>query len=205
LNLSNTYRVSPNRFWKVDGILRPGFKANAKFTFNGRTPTASSAASGWLDQSLITDEQKLVLLFRSSTASDWQISNAVRNTLSSTTDKFGNFQLDSLMLGEYALAELDTILGVSESAAPEDDPFQIYPNPVMDNIQISWKSIDARPAACELVDVSGKCLGYIPVFNTENFLSIPVNHLPAGTYFVRIHLNDKSVRVKQVIIIGNKN
>ena len=188
------YRLSPNRYWKVDGILKPGLVAKLRFTYNGRT---AGTSSGWLDHDLVTDETKLVLLYRPDNRSDWQVTNATRTTFSSTTDKFGNFVLDSLMLGEYTFAELDSSLGVKSSI---EGTFELlaFPNPSKDFVELNWKDVSVEYV--ELNDIQGRSLGRIPVSKGDQQVKIPVSHLTPGSYLVRVVSLDGrvSTRVVQV-------
>jgi aminopeptidase N len=188
------YRLSPNRYWKVDGILKPGLVAKLKFTYNGRT---AGTSSGWLDQDLVTDETKLVLLYRPDNRSDWQVTNATRTTFTSTIDKFGNFVLDSLMLGEYTFAEIDSSLGIKNEV---ENTFEllVFPNPSKDFVEINWKDVSAEYV--ELTDIQGRSLGRVLVSRGDQQVKIPVSHLTPGSYLVRVVSLDGrvSTRVVQV-------
>lgn len=188
------YRLSPNRYWKVDGILKPGLDAKLKFTYNGRI---TSTSAGWLDHDLVTDETKLVLLYRPDNRSDWQVTNATKTTFTSTTDKFGNFVLDSLMLGEYAFAEIDSSLGLKDSPISHFE-LVVFPNPAKDFVELGWK--DVRVEFVELVDLQGRLLGRVPVSKVDTSAKIPVSHLTSGSYLVRVVSLDGrvSTRVVQV-------
>jgi hypothetical protein len=168
--------------------------AKLKFTYNGRT---AGTSSGWLDQDLVTDETKLVLLYRPDNRSDWQVTNATRTTFTSTTDKFGNFVLDSLMLGEYTFAELDSSLGVNSSI---ESTFEllVFPNPSKDFVELNWKDVSVEYV--ELTDIQGRSLGRIPVSRGDQQVKIPVSHLTPGSYLVRVVSLDGrvSTRVVQV-------
>ncbi len=93
--------LSPNRYWKVDGILSPSFKAKARITYNGKV-----GSDGYLDMELVEfTEDSLHLLYRENTADDWrEFPYYTKNTLGASDNKFGIIDLDSLFLGEYVLA-----------------------------------------------------------------------------------------------------
>jgi hypothetical protein len=186
------YRLSPNRYWKVDGILKPGFEATMKFSYNGRT---ASSSAGWLDQDLVTDESKLFLLYRPDNRSDWQVTDAARTTFTSITDKFGYFVLDSVMLGEYVFAEIDSSLGLK---TVKDSSFElmVFPNPAKDLVEITWK--DDAVEYVELNDLQGRSLGRIPVSKGNHSVKLPVSHLTAGSYLVRLVTMDGRVETKVV-------
>ncbi|MGD0709662.1 MAG: M1 family metallopeptidase [Bacteroidales bacterium] len=88
------YRISPNGYWKIDGIFPAGFSASGKFQYNSNKsdfdetllPTAASADS-------------LLLLYRSSTADDWHtVKHSIKGTSSS-----GYLSVQTLQKGEYTL------------------------------------------------------------------------------------------------------
>jgi hypothetical protein len=157
----------------------------------------AETSSGWLDQDLVTDETKLVLLYRPDNRSDWQVTNATRTTFTSTTDKFGNFVLDSLMLGEYTFAEIDSSLGL-KNEAENNFELLVFPNPSKDFVEINWKDVSAEYV--ELTDIQGRSLGRILVSRGDQQVKIPVSHLTPGSYLVRVVSLDGrvSTRVVQV-------
>jgi aminopeptidase N len=175
------YRLSPNRFWRVDGVLRDGWKASGKFTYNGRT---NSTSSGWLDNELITDETKLVLLYRKDRKDDWRVTPATQNVNSSTTDKFGSFLIDSLMLGEYTFAELDSSLGVKPISTLENTSLKLFPNPAKTQISMTWEKEDMRFA--ELFDLRGQSLGRLMIPPGMRGWVFPTEHLASGTYVMKL-------------------
>jgi aminopeptidase N len=189
------YRLSPNRYWHIDGVLRDGFKASAKFTYNGRT---SSTSSGWLDNELITDETKLVLLYRKDNGSDWTVLDATKNTLSSTTDKYGSFTLDSLMLGEYTFAEIDSSLGIQPITIEENSSLKVFPNPAKTQVSLTWEKEDMRYA--ELFDMSGRSMGRLMIPSGMRGWVFPVEHLAAGTYLMRLETKRGKFVQSKVII-----
>jgi aminopeptidase N len=186
------YRLSPNRYWKVDGILKPGFAATMKFSYNGRT---ASSSAGWLDQDLITDESKLVLLYRPDNRSDWQVTDAARTTFTSITDKFGYFVMDSVMLGEYVFAEIDSSLGI-KSVEKNNFEFLVFPNPSKDFVELNWKDVSVQYV--ELNDLQGRSLGRMPVSKGDHNAKLPVSHLTAGSYLVREVTVDGRVETRVV-------
>jgi hypothetical protein len=84
-NNVNHYRLSTQHYWKIDGILTPGFKASVKFYFDGRkTISHTPGSSNYLDTCLTQfTADSLILLYRKNTADDW------REVTSYTKAKFG--------------------------------------------------------------------------------------------------------------------
>lgn len=177
------YRLSNRRFWRVDGIVNENFKAELKFTYNGRTQGTSS---GWLDHELIEDEELLYLMYRKDPSDDWVVADAEQRTFSSTTDKFGNFRIDSLMLGEYTFAVLDSSLSINDSKFNEElNEIQIYPNPSNNHVKVIWTKLNIT--AIDIYDIQGKHLGNIPVNQGETSKDLNISHLQPGSYLLRLH------------------
>ncbi len=188
------YRLSPNRYWKVDGRLNSDYRASLKFTYNGRTLGTNS---GWLDHDLVIDETKLQLLWRPDNRSDWQVLPATRTTFSSTTDKFGNFVLDSLRLGEYTFAELDSSLGIAKPILDAKSSVQLFPNPAREAIQVKFTG--ERPRLMELLSIEGRILAAATVSRSAEMHTFPLSHLAAGLYLVRCRFEDGRVETQSFV------
>lgn len=179
----SVYQPSNRRFWRVDGVLKDGFRASLKFTYNGRTLGTSS---GWLDHELITNEENLYLMYRENPSRDWRVIDAEQQTFSSLTDKFGNFTVDSLMLGEYTFAVIDSSLSIDDYNFNNYlTEIQIFPNPSINRIEINW----AKPtiASIDIFDIQGKHFGNIPVNQGETSKDLNISHLQPGSYLLRLH------------------
>ncbi|WP_027385369.1 endonuclease [Chryseobacterium gregarium] len=74
-------------------------------------------------------------------------------------------------------------MSISEDIHVKTDKFQIYPNPVQDDIFISGKADDVKSA--QILDFSGKLIYYehLPFKHKRN---IPVDNLPAGSYLLKL-------------------
>lgn len=185
ISSSNPYRLSPNRYWKVDGILDPGYKASLKFTFNGRTLGTNS---GWLDHDLVTDETKLFLMWRPDNRSDWEVLPAIRTTFSSTTDKFGNFVLDSLRLGEYTFAELDSSLSLPHVLTLKSPYVEVFPNPAAERTEVRWDGASVK--RIELFSSDGRSMGSRIPAKGDRVMQWETSHLTSGNYRFVVHFED---------------
>ncbi|MEX1189736.1 MAG: M1 family aminopeptidase [Bacteroidia bacterium] len=193
----SVYQLSNRRFWRVDGVLKDGFQASLKFTYNGRTQGTSS---GWLDHELITSEENLYLMYRENPSKDWRVIDAIQQTFSSTADKFGNFTVDTLKLGEYTFAVIDSSLSIEDEnlLSKEDDvQITIYPNPSKSAIQLNWTNVN--PTSIGIFDVQGKHLGNIPVKGGETSAEVTISHLTPGNYLLRLCSKSNECFTKQFI------
>jgi hypothetical protein len=181
------YRLSPNRYWKFDIHPKGNFKARLKINFNGRTTTTDA---GWLDHNLITNESKLVLLHRKNNYDDWQLVNAEVTTYGNLTDKFGKIELDSLMEGEYTLAEQDSSLGLLPfDPDSKTNGLLLNPNPASDFIDVDCSRNTVR--SIELISAEGRSLGF--VYPDRTTVRLPLSHLSSGIYVIRAVLKDGKI------------
>ena len=69
----------------------------------------------------------------------------------------------------------------------------VYPNPALDQAQISLRSSDAFTGALVLTDVNGRVLESrtISILTGDNNFEIPVLGLHPGVYFVKIRIDDR--------------
>ena len=142
-------RLSDYHYWKIDGILKPGFTTQATFSYNG----SNSTATGHIDNSLITtSEDSLVILYRSSVAEDWSVVNSfVKLPGSSTVDKVGSIRVDTIMKGEYLLGMKDPTVNVNE----QNDSgvlLTAFPNPSSDSFNIKFFNAQKAKASLMIFD-----------------------------------------------------
>lgn len=181
--------LSRERFWRVDGVWDTSFKASANISYQG-----AAMNNGYLDVDLISNtEDSLVVVYRSSAASDWQIVfDVTHNKLGSANDKRGNFTIHHLRKGQYALAiwhatRADSITPLADSCQLTSVPQlsstsvgKLFPNPADQHFFIE---LDQR-SHIELYDVIGRCW-----FTSEapaGTCFIPTSHWPEGVYLARV-------------------
>jgi hypothetical protein len=117
------YTISPQRYWRVDGIWTPGSTFDATIVYNGRLTGTNSK----LDNQLITGgEDSLILLYRPNRATDWEEYPNYTVNMGVPTDKVGNMVIHNLQKGEYTLALKGQTIGIEE--LPEQTSL-LYPNP----------------------------------------------------------------------------
>ncbi len=118
-------RISPNRFWKIDGILPEEFHAQGRFYYD--------AVTVWDNELIIDENDSLVILYRDHPRNDWHYVPQTR---------IGNWNMgyvyvEDLQLGEYTPAVYDkTIVGVPENTDAKKVKF--YPNPAKKKLTIEF-------------------------------------------------------------------
>ncbi len=97
--------LSPNRYWKVDGLFSGNLDAVARIRYNG----THSHSAGYLDNELMSNsEDSLVLMYRAKAGDEWtEYPDYQINTLGSAMNKFGIMDISPLRKGEYTLAIWD--------------------------------------------------------------------------------------------------
>lgn len=97
------YKLCPNRYWKVDGILPANYSMTAKVFYDGRT-----SGSSYYDHGLFTDpsdhEDSLVVMYRVNAGDSWSEWPYFTQTVVAPNDEWGQVVLDSVVLGEYVFA-----------------------------------------------------------------------------------------------------
>jgi aminopeptidase N len=199
-----SYRLSPNRYWKVDGILPAGFYSKATINYDGRTTAFSS--NYWLDNLLnIVSEDSLVLLYRKNAGDDWQVyPNYTKNTLSSITDKRGTITIDSVKLGEYVLGMMDYLAaGIKEVPQSEVNKISVYPNPAKNALTVDLASVKkeiVKASSIVITDISGKVVFTEKLNDQQETLKINTGNFSNGFYFITVKNSDKKIAAGKFVV-----
>ncbi len=145
------YRLSNYRYWTVQGILPTTFDATVDLVYDGK------AQSGYLDSMLVNvTEDSLVLLYRKDLTEEWyEYPYYTKNTLGSSSNKFGIMQLTKLLIGEYTFANIDHSVLSTGSLEKEKNRIKIYPNPSNEEVTIEWVN-NTYPETIEIYSLAGK-------------------------------------------------
>lgn len=197
------YRLSPNHYWKVDGILSAGFKAKAVIYYDGRT--ASYSGNYWLDNLLnITTEDSLVLMYRRNAGDDWQeYPYYTKNIQGNATDKRGMITIDTLQLGEYVFAMMDPAMGIQDPATPKQASVSVYPNPSQSSLTVNLSDIKellTGKAVLLITDVSGKTVLAEKLGAHQESCKISTSELGNAIYFVVIKNASATIAKSKFIV-----
>ena len=200
------YRLSPNRYWKVDGILPANFKAKATLNYDGRT----SAFSGnfWLDNNLInTFEDSLVLMYRRNAADDWKLfPYYTKNVQGNNNDKHGVINIDTLQLGEYVFAMKDQAMGIQNKPVTRELPeIKVFPNPTKDLLTVDFVSSMVKISnntVLIITDTSGKITYKEKLNPLQSTVNIKTSGFSSGVYFISIKAND-AILAKSKFVVGH--
>ena len=198
------YRLSPNRYWKVDGILPAGFKAKAAVNYEGRT--LSFSGNYWLDNDLInTYEDSLVLMYRKNAADDWNIyPYYTKNMVGNNNDKRGIITIDTLKLGEYTFAMKDYSLGIlNKQTSEKNSEIKVFPNPSKDLLTVDFTASEIRipiNAVLIITDTSGKIIYKEKLTPLQNNLNIKTSAFSSGVYFITIKADNAVISKSKFIV-----
>src|SRR5690554_1667843 len=200
INNSNTnfeYVISPDRFWKVDGVFSNSFKAEARLFYDGR-----NIAGGGLDLGLMTDhagvtfhEDSLVLLWRPNQKTEWvEYAHYAKNSFGNKTDGYGRMELSQLLKGEYTFGFRKSTVETSGEVLPEK--MKIYPNPAHEILFIEWDQAHNNQKI-RITDTNGKLIEQTVV--NDGKLVLSTKNYPQGAYFVMMY-EQNSLLAKQKFI-----
>lgn len=184
------FTISPQRFWRVDGIWPAGFSTNATISYNGRVTGTNSH----MDHLLITGtEDSLILLYRPNRATDWVEFPSYTLSMGSVTDKIGNITITGLQKGEYALALKGQTIGIDEQV--NNNQVKIYPNPTHGLLNIECNSIMDYVA---ITNAQGGLTGRQWINATSGV--IDTSNWSKGNYFITGYFNSKRLFTKKIIV-----
>lgn len=176
------FRLSPNRYWRITGLVPAGNLFKVKFDYN----RVNSASSGYIDTQFLptaASVDSLILVFRENPSLDWRIIPFVRtgNTLS------GKLEVPNALLGEYALA-----IGEPGQSGINDHSLtlrllQVYPNPSSGAFEICNESENGK--WIRVSDANGKAIDFFPVAYKETKTWQP-HHSRSAVYIIEL-LDDK--------------
>jgi len=196
-SLGHQYVISPDRYWKVDGIVSNSFKAKARLFYDSR-----NGAGGNLDNGLMIDhngvafhEDSLVLLWRPNQNTEWsEYGFYAVISQGNTTDGYGRMELTEVLKGEYAFGFRKSTLNTTGESLPEI--LKIYPNPSKENLHIEWDEIE-NAKQIKVLDTNGKVMKEQAMKGSH--LVISTKKYPSGTYYVTLY-NQNEVIAKQKFI-----
>jgi aminopeptidase N len=200
---SKNYKLSPNRYWKVDGIFNSGFVSKARITYDGRSNSFSG--TNYLDNALITGkEDSLVLLYRKDAGDDWNEYSTYTKLMGNVNDKTGSITLDSLKRGEYVLAlKTGAPTGQVKPIAKNAD-FRIFPNPAGSKVNIELKNNVNNDSDIDIYDANLQLFENYRVGSRQSNLTVSSEDWPNGIYFIIITQHFTQQTIMQKVIINHE-
>lgn len=175
--------ITSGHYWKIDGLMPASFLAKTTFQYQPD-----------FDKNLTSSEDKLFLLYRPNSQSDWSIvPNTSLSTGSNKSDFRGTISTDTLRKGEYTIGGYSSSSGINNS---ENERLLIYPNPADKTVTVKWHS--DKKGVLTLVNLSGAIVWQRNVERNQNEIAIERNNLPAGVYTLRLTNSGNEVKTALV-------
>ena len=181
------YRLSNYRYWTIDGVLPSNFEATADITYDG------TASGGFLDSMLVNiSEDSLVLLYRKDLTEEWyEYPYYTKNTLGSSTNKFGLVRLSKVLIGEYTFANLDHSVLSTGQIDQSKEELKIYPNPSSQMVTIEWNKLE-QPSSIEIFSLNGKHIMTMKP-NQPHGLTFNSKVVQTGNYVARVNFETETL------------
>jgi aminopeptidase N len=196
INNSLNLNISQSRYFIVDGIWPANFSASAFFFYDARN--ILSGGNGNLDNDLVSvTEDSLLLLYRPDRKSDWIIfPYYTKDVLGLNNNKYGKITIDSLLKGEYTLANGAIALSHHEFNSVKQN-INIYPNPANDAIDVVFPGNNFIKSI-RIFNINGRLVLDSNVNKQIPKLSLNIQELTAGSYFVVIETPNEILQGKFV-------
>jgi hypothetical protein len=175
-------RLSDYHYWKVDGMIQPGFLSKGTFVYDGSV----SVTTGYLDNTLITgSEDSLVLLYRPGPGYEWNVvTTFTRNTGPNVNDKKGSITVDTLITGEYTLGYIDYSVGENELIENNSSSIRISPNPSKDIFTITLSERTKADDRILIIDSGGRTAHHIDINENSTEVFWNCNWKGPGIYYL---------------------
>ena len=198
--LAHQFKISPDRFWRIDGIFEEGVNFDAHFNFDARDVAIGNLDSGLVNNVTTIDfhEDSIILLWREDASKEWQVfSDFDINPLGTPTDGRARVMANNIKKGEYTFAVRVNIANLESFEDTETTLFKVYPNPASNEFTIDYAFDDF--VDLYIFDATGKLVSEKrKIQNNEN---IDIRELEKGTYFVVLSDEKHSFFGKRTLII----
>lgn len=174
--------LSPNRYWRIEGILSPGFASKGRFSYN-------SGVSTQLDNELITNTvDSLKILWRPNTSEDWRPVSFTRQGNANT----GTLVVDTLKPGEYTLALYDwNVYREKPEATVKTEYLKVYPNPSDSDFTIDFSA--KTNGTVKIFNEQGKLVFERKIGQSSGKIYWHPGKLPKGIYVAVLSENDRTI------------
>lgn len=186
---AHAYVVSPDRWWRVSGLLPAGSDISCRITFDGR-----STGTAPIDPGLTADaggvafhEDSLVVLYRPDARTPWsEVPGALVNTIGSATDGFGRVDFDGFAIGDYTLGWRKSAVGMRPSGHASHDQWSYYPNPSHGSVSIEWQGVGHPPhGEFQMVDSAGRQVIAGAAARGAQRITLRTGELATGAYVLQ--------------------
>jgi len=191
-------KLSNQHFWKVEGILSPGFVSKIRFNFDGNKTVGTTY--GFLDTLLcIVNCDSVCLFYRSNSADDWKIVKPFNKVINTTKEGF--IEIDTLKLGEYAFGNsVDTAaiaIGIHEYAGNKISA-SLFPNPAKQKCTLQFDNQPETTYKICIYNNEGKLV--VKDKTKDKITILDISELSSGIYNVNVFKKNEIVFSQKLII-----
>lgn len=196
--LDHQFEISPDRFWKIDGIFEEDLNLTFHFAFDARDVAVGNLDSGLVNniQTISFHEDSLILLWREGAGHEWSVYDDYDlSTFSSPTDGRARFIAENVKKGEYTFAVRVNIANV-EDYYFDENKINLFPNPAEDKVQITLPFEDE-------IDLTVFNAQGNKVLSKRKFKSgqnLDIEHLSNGNYFILLSNEGQKLGEKKLIV-----
>jgi len=196
-NNPQNHKLSDQHFWKVEGLLSPGFHSKARFSYDGNKIPGGTYSV--LDTLLtIVNGDSVRLFFRANAADDWKLCMNIFKFESGA--KTGFIEIDTLKLGEYTFGnstDTTNIIFVKENFNNKVS-VKIFPNPAKQSFKIAFDKTPEKTYTLNVLDMEGRLIFETRV--NEKINSININDYAKGTYIIKLETGNRVVYCDKLIV-----
>ncbi|MBI3521369.1 MAG: T9SS type A sorting domain-containing protein [Bacteroidetes bacterium] len=190
-------RLNSQHYWKIDGLLSPGFVSKLRLNYNGNK---TLSGNNYLDTCLtVVNGDSIILLYRKNAADDWhEVSHYTKFKIS---PKAGFVTVDTLKLGEYVFANghSNILTSVGDVAKSKEAQLNIFPNPASTSLNIRITNCKiSNSLSIEIYDMQGRLVKRMTNITLEN--SVSITDLAEGSYIVNLVDKNRIITSKPVMI-----
>ncbi len=162
-------RLSPYRYWQVDGIIEGETDMRGRFFYSNNT----------LENTLIlSPSDSIFMLYRPDKSIDWHVVDQYRHGVWN----IGFIFIEDLKPGEYTFAVWDTQVSLPETETKSStNILRTYPNPATSAVNLQWDK--QRSGVLQIYNSNGKLVLENQIRNGQS-LFIETGHWTKGFYLV---------------------
>jgi hypothetical protein len=189
--------LSDQHYWKVDGILSPGFLSRLRFSYDGNKTIGGT--NSYMDTLITkTGGDSVLLFYRQNAADDWKLVKHFSKF--SSGFKTGIITLDSIKLGEYTFGKftdsLQFQIGVKELSKSEIK-WKVFPNPAKSEVHVDMSAWPIQNYIVEAYHLDKLVYSSI----SRNTISkIETGEWPRGAYTIRVRSGRSQIAAKQIVL-----
>lgn len=194
-NNINNFRLNSQHYWKVDGILSPGFASQLRLNYDGNK---NMSGNSYLDTCLTQiNGDSVIVLYRKNAGDDWK--EVQHYTKFKISAKLGFVTIDTLKLGEYVFAngKSSVLAGIKERSKHITE-LNVFPNPATNVLSLSVNGLNSfENAQIQIQDIQGKLVKQLDKITSDN--QIDIYDLSSGSYLITLFQKGKVVSKSKFI------